>query len=348
MFPRSRAAFSLIELLVVLAVSGILFVSLARFSRMGLNTTALIQNRSAAEQTARVALDRILREAALAKSISSAEATRFAFTCTDITGDGADDTVEYRWNENTHILSRTLNGVSETFADNVLQFSLGYEYETENQRVVASPGTTLPMSLAGFNGVDGMAQDKEIQLAAGASVRQDFRNLIEAPRAASVTLRVKATGLPLGANTYVYLKNVATGELLGYGPVDLSQITTEFRDLTVPITWWNGTAKMQPDGMYALWVWRDNYWLVWHRLVLCYQRITDDRTLGNGLYLYYGSPQLGNKASLYFSVRGNVPATTPTQVTVPVSLLKRVTASITVSDGAQTCSMTGTCKVLNQ
>ena len=63
----------------------------------------------------------------------------------------------------------------------------------------------------------------------------------------------------------------------------------------------------------------------------------------NGTYQSFG-----DKASLYFTIRGDVAITTPTRSTVPVSVLKRAKATIEALEGEQTISLTRSFKVSNQ
>ena len=336
-----------------MAVSSMLFLSLATFTHSSLDVTGVIQDKNLAAQTARIALARLTREAALAKVVTAAEQYRLAFTCTDITGDGADDTVEYSWSSNTQALTRTLNGVTETFAENVTLFSLEYQYESEDQVTIAAPGDVLPMSLAQFNGAgsdDDDVEDVELDVDKNISyIRQYFNNTIEVPEVASVTVRARTKVLPPETDMYIFLHN-ASHQRLAYGYLYRGQLTTAFQDITVPITWTGGAGtRMEPDKQYN-----------WHFLpedglkyagTIVYQHIKEGPGLGGGLMFdYYDSSthSFGNMASLYFTVRGNVAITTPTRSTVPQSVLKKIKASIIVAEGDALTEHSRTCKVLNQ
>ena len=344
-------AFSLIELLTVMAVAGILFAALSAFTRVSLNTTAAVQDKSVAEQTARAALARLAREASLAKIISAADQYHIAFTAPDLTGDGADDSLEYRWTPATNTLTRTLNGAAETLASNVALFTLDYQYETESSTTIVAPGGTLPVTLGSFAGVGpgpGITTtdiEQDVQLLN--TVYQYFTNLADVPAATSVTLRARTKVLPPGDDMYVALVD-SYGHTVACAILRRSRLTTTFQDVTIPLSWIAppGT-RMVPGAAYCLLMRPATLVSLLYAGTLLLQDVSGT-TLPNGLRFTGGSFSNDNTASLYFSVSGNITITTPHRSTTQASVFKTVRPAIRVVQGGQTVELTGTFKVLNQ
>jgi len=352
--PRGGTAFTLVELLVAMVISSMMFIALAVFARSSLTTTGILQDKNLAEHTARVALARFTREAALAKAVAVTGPHQFSFTCSDITGDEADDVVVYKWNANTGILARELNGVTETFAENVDLFSLEYQYETENQVTVVEAGDTLGMTLGHFGGYTPGAgedvEDVEIDSHEGTSIRQYFNSLIEVPAATSVTIRARTKVLPPPVDMYIGLQTWPEQQTVAQGWLYRSQLTTTFQDVTVPLTWIGGAeTNMVPDKPYRLYIRPGGSWPYWQYAgTVLYQRINVGPDLGGGLGLGYADWWWGARASAYFTVRGNLPITTPRRSTTPASVLKKIKATIEVTEGEHAAELSRTCKVLNQ
>jgi len=358
--PAHRA-FSLLELLVVIAITSLMFTALMTFAHVSLGTIGVLQDQNSAGMTARVALARLTREAMLATVITAAEEYHLAFTCTDITGDGAADQVEYAWDPDSRVLTRTLNSESETFADAVDLFRLEYQYETENEVTLAAPGDVLHMALARFNGVpiggdydEGDVTDEDIDVCYDTwYVEQTFENKIEAAAATSVTVRARAEHLPPSVDMLVILREGDTTVAQGW--LSREHLATTFQDITIPLTWTAGAGtKMELGKVYQLRFRPGGSYPYWHHAgTLLYQEILNGPGLGDGLTLSYwdGSGHhrtLGDTASLYLTVRGNVTITTPSRSTVPVSVLKKIEATIRTSEGGERVELSRTCKVVNQ
>ncbi|MFH1731690.1 MAG: prepilin-type N-terminal cleavage/methylation domain-containing protein [Planctomycetota bacterium] len=351
--PRGRQAFTLVELLIVMAISSILFVCLTTFTHSSLHMTGVLQDKNLAEHTARVALERLTREASLASVIAAAEEYKLGFTCTDITGDGADDTVMYAWDSGARTLTRTLNGATETFAENVDLFSIEYQYESEDEVTIAAPGDVLGMTLASFAGVSPAdAENLGLNIQTGAYAAQCFTNNIEVPAATSVTIRARTAMLPPETDMLILVREMGTLATVAQGTLQRSQLTTTYQDVTVPLTWSGGDAGMTPDRLYQLYITPQNYWGYAGRIQ--YQRILAGAPLGGGLQFGYRESHwaayvhLGSMASMYFTLRGDLPVTTPRRSTVPVSILKKIKATIRITEGEQQSELVRTCKVVNQ
>jgi len=351
--PRGHRAFTLVELLIVMAISSILFLSLVTFTHSSLHMTGVLQEKNLAEHTARVALERLTREASLASVIAAAEEYKLSFTCTDITGDGADDTVMYAWDSAARTLTRTLNGATETFAENVDLFSIEYQYESEDEVTIATPGDVLGMTLARFAGAPGGdADDRGLHIQAGGYAVQYFTNKIEVPAATSVTIRARTVMLPPETDMLILVREVGSWLTVAQGTLQRSQLTTTYQDITVPLTWSGDGAGMKPDKLYQLDISPQDYWGYAGRIQ--YQRILTGAPLGDGLQFGYQELQwtayvhLGSMASMYFTLRGDLPVTTPRRSTVPVSILKKIKATIRITEGEQQSELVRTCKVVNQ
>lgn len=350
---RSRlpSGFTLIELLIVITISSVLFISLATFARTSLITVDVLQDTNLAEQTARTALARLMREVSLAKSVTGAEAQKIAFTSTDITGDGADDDLVYAWGSGTQTLTRTLNGMIETFAENVTAFSIEYEYETEDVVTIASAGDSVGMTLGSFGGVSESQgyddeEDFSVTISGSTYAVQYFNNLVEVPTATTATVRARTTFLPPSTDMLLYLFE-SGGSVVAYGYLDRGLLTTTYQDIPVALTWTGGSgSKMIPDKQYGLIVMASNSYSYAGR-ILC-QTWDSGPALSGGLLLGTSWWWYGSSAAMYFSVQGNLPVTTPTRSTVPTSILKKVKATIRVAEGDQVAEAARTCKVVNQ
>ena len=346
---RRAAAFTLVELLVVIAISSIMFISLVTFTHSSIRMTGVLQDQNLAGHTGRMALARFTREAGLASLIHAAEEYRIAFTCTDITGDGADDTVMYAWDSASKMLVRTLNGVSETFAENVDLFSLEYQYETETEVTIASPGDVLTFLAGSFDGADYDGDDDYINVMNNWAAHY-FKSKVELPSVDSVTIRAarKVTGVST-TNMTIWLQSESHGPL-AVGELQPSQLTSSFQDITVPLTWVAGEGVgIQADTAYALCVMPSMPGGHYAGSIYV-KNIVDPLPAGCGWwYGSTGSPITPRTDwAMYFSVQGSLAITTPRRSTLPVSILKKITATIRVTEGEQQTELVRTCKVVNQ
>ena len=346
---RRAAAFTLVELLVVIAISSIMFISLVTFTHSSIRMTGVLQDQNLAGHTARMALARFTREAGLASVIHAAEEYKIAFTCTDITGDGADDTVMYAWDSASKMLVRTLNGVAETFAENVELFSVEYEYETETQVTIASAGDTLPFVAGNFDGTQYNGDDSYLDITKNWAAHY-FKSKVELPSVDSVTIRAarKVTGVST-TNMIIWLESESHGPL-AVGELQPSQLTTSWRDVTVPLTWVaDEGVGIQPDTIYSLCVMPSGYSGSYAGSIRV-KNIDDELPAGCGWwYASMGSPITPRTDwAMYFSVQGSLAITTPRRSTLPVSILKKIKATIRVTEGEQQTELVRTCKVVNQ
>jgi prepilin-type N-terminal cleavage/methylation domain-containing protein len=350
MLPASRrSAFTLLELLVVIAISGILFAAMASFARTSLTTIEVLQEDNVASQTARTALSRISRESELAHTIQEASAHTLRFVCTDVTGDGADDLIEYAWNAGSRELTRTLNGDAQIFADNVSLLQFDYEYETEQEVTIAAPGDELPMTLIAFSGVgDGDDRDVSehtIYFGSYSMYVQEFVNRVEVPRATSLTLRLRRQFSLLPGTLRFYLYR--SPQTVAYGELRYADMPGSQADVTIPLEWVapDGVA-MEVDQKYELYI-------VWNELLatgpaMPYQRVDDGPELPDGLQLRSSSGGFNVDGSLYLSIRGPLPIDLPQRSTTTKSVLKKITATMTATDDGSIARMSRTWTVVNR
>jgi len=349
---RARRAFTLVEVLIVVAISAVLFMSLATFATRSIQTTEVLQEQNLASHTGRMALLRITREAALAKVITAAEEYTLSFTCTDVTGDGADDALIYAWDPGTRTLTRVLNGVTETFAENVDLFLLEYEYETENQVTIASAGDVLPFTVGKFDGTE-YAIDGNFYLDIWNNwAAHYFVSEAGLPSVDSVTVRAarKVEGVPT-ADMIIALHDDATGQALALGRLHPSQLTTSFTDITVPMTWMGGEGvEIQPDTIYRLYTIPDGWSGEYAGSILVARLEEPELPEGCGWWFAnVGSPITPKRDwTMYFNLSGNLPVATPRRSTVPVSILKKIKLTITTTEGDQQTTVVRSCKVVNQ
>jgi len=73
----------------------------------------------------------------------------------------------------------------------------------------------------------------------------------------------------------------------------------------------------------------------------------DNTTVPSG-YAFGTWLPLDTTDSAYFTVSGNLQVTTPQHATMTASVLKIITATMSVTEGAQQVQLSRTCKVMNQ
>ena len=132
---RSRRGFSMVELVVALAISSLLLGAIASLfvlqSRAMPDGTGSMSQESAAAG----AIERFAFDLSRARFVNSATATRVEFVVCDCTGDGVDDLVVYSWGGAGQPWVRALNaGAAETVCDKIAALSI-----TWRVRSVAAP-----------------------------------------------------------------------------------------------------------------------------------------------------------------------------------------------------------------
>lgn len=345
---RRTRAFTLVEVLIVIAISGVLFLALATFTNSSLRMTGVLQDKNVAGHTARTALARFTREISLANRVVAAEEHNVAFTCTDITGDGADDFTAYAWDPDSKMLVRTLNGVTETFAENVDLFSVEYEYETENEVTIASAGDTLSFVAGSFDGTQYDGDNYYINVMNNWAAHY-FKSAVELPSVNSITVRAmrKMDGVPT-CNMVIWLQT-QEGYPLAFGELEPSQLTTSWQDITVPVEWVaEDGVGIQADTVYAVCVMPSQGGSYAGSIYV--RKIDGELPAGCGWWFAsMGWPITPRDDwTMYFRVQGNLTITTPSRQTTPVSVLKRVKVTIRVNEGDEQAELVRTCKVLNQ
>jgi prepilin-type N-terminal cleavage/methylation domain-containing protein len=149
----SRRAFSLIELSISTAITGVLLVSLAGVVVVA--SKALPPNLGTSERmlASAAAMDQMLAELRCAIDVSEAVATAVTFKVPDRDGDSVPETIRYSWAGVGSPLMRTYNGASAQVLSRLEAFSLAFarrKYTTTTQVTKAeSSGEVL---LSSYNG----------------------------------------------------------------------------------------------------------------------------------------------------------------------------------------------------
>ncbi len=121
----SKKSITLVELLVVMALIGILFLGLSLFLREGTEVWVVSRTRADITSQTRIALDRMVRETRQAKrgSITVASTDVFEFKA-DLNNDGRATTIRYSITGASII--RTESGTPHNMADNAVFLAFNY------------------------------------------------------------------------------------------------------------------------------------------------------------------------------------------------------------------------------
>ena len=125
---RKRSAFTLVELMIVIALFLVLTGVLAQVLLVGFNVLGSENNRANLRQEANLAMERIVRELSQTTSITDANEDGIEFVV-DLDGDEVNETVTFDANAAT--LNRTEDASVVKLAGNTQAFTLAY-YDTTN------------------------------------------------------------------------------------------------------------------------------------------------------------------------------------------------------------------------
>jgi len=149
--PRTptRRAFTLVEAVVSLAITGILLT--------GLGSTILLANRALPEHEnpqqaivrGSVLIDDIVTELLTATTVTERTATTLAFTVADRDADGNPETIRYSWTgtPGDPLLRQYNNAVPVPVADNTQEFALGHAYYTTTSTTTETVQSTTPETI---------------------------------------------------------------------------------------------------------------------------------------------------------------------------------------------------------
>ena len=148
---RVQSGHTLAELIVVIGVSSVMFTAMMTTMSSTIQAMDHLERRSEADHGAAYALRRLSMELAPALSLTTAESTHIVFVTPDITGDAADDTVQYVWS-GTELL-RTLNsGDAQVIASDVQSCEFEYVYGDQTKAGVFPEGEVDEVTIAQFDG----------------------------------------------------------------------------------------------------------------------------------------------------------------------------------------------------
>lgn len=122
--PRTDTGFTLLELMVVLSLCGLFFGVVYDTVLIGLRAAHAADTREGVRQQLTNAMDRLTREASLAKTVRQATSSLFEFDA-DLTGDGTVET-NILYQVQSGNLVRTYGGATITLVRNVTSGTLSY------------------------------------------------------------------------------------------------------------------------------------------------------------------------------------------------------------------------------
>jgi hypothetical protein len=175
-----------------------------------------------------------------------AEPTRVRVLVPDVTGDGADDELEYAWDGTPGSdLVRSVNGTPQTVAENVSACTFGYLYSDTEKRIVLSEHGVEACTVAEFTGFPAEAGSvfnprPTFELKTGRLLVETFVPKNDAEQATQIRVRAKRTSS--GPDSIVRIVDAGDEAVLAEGRVLNSSLTGTVADCTVPLAW---TA---PDG----------------------------------------------------------------------------------------------------
>jgi prepilin-type N-terminal cleavage/methylation domain-containing protein len=141
---RSERGYSITELMVVLAVLGLIVGGILTVQQQGQAAYVMGSNRVETQQNARVALDLLVRELRSATAIVTlGSATDITFTG-ECNADGVDRTVRYQLSGTT--LNRTCNGTTTALIGGVQSFDMTY-WSAYNPVTNTGTTTTVPANV---------------------------------------------------------------------------------------------------------------------------------------------------------------------------------------------------------
>jgi len=241
----ARRGFTLVEIVTSVAISSILLLALT--SVVLLASKALPSNVAATDTRdgAAGALDSMLAELATAKSISVASATNIRFTIPDRTGDGADDTIEYKWSGTSgDPLQRNFNDAGwATVSPSLSSFALVYSRRSSTSNVTTTTqidsGEVTLWNWSGWSGVTPTNSTTPITSSAWAnqmfpvSIAQSGINRLEITRISLKLTRQSTSG---GVGVSIFNES-GTGTGLTSGSIVGSQSTVIASSLPTSAGW---------------------------------------------------------------------------------------------------------------
>jgi len=240
----SSQGFSLAELLVVISISSVLFLSLSAALSGTLNTTVEVAAQLSSWHMVSSALLQMERELALATQVVFTGDTRISFSVPDITGDGAEDLVAYSWDGSDGApLVRAVNGGSAVdLLPEVRDVRFSYNYREGELHGIATATKNLDVVAASFDEYTQHSFQSLLRSITSSWWRaQSFVPVADTHHTDSVEFNLRAgSGGMFGVGSLrVALTDTETDQELAWGLLmgsDIEQADT-VRTFTIPMIW---------------------------------------------------------------------------------------------------------------
>jgi hypothetical protein len=230
MSSPARRAFTLIELGVSTAITGVLLVSLASVVVVASKVLPSARGPTDTTLAAGLALDQMLADLRFATSVSEMTATAVTFTVPDRDANGAPETIRYSWAGADQPLVRTYNGASADVIPSLRQFSLNYSKHKYTSTTVStgavSSGEVLLSSYNGWTGL--LPSQNNLTISSTTTAAEQFTiDRVSLPANTNkltitrVSLRLRKPSSPTGA-TYtvaIHLPSAAGSNTPAASPV---------------------------------------------------------------------------------------------------------------------------------
>jgi prepilin-type N-terminal cleavage/methylation domain-containing protein len=253
-------AFTLIELSVSTAITGILLVSLASVVVVASKVLPSARGPTDASLAAGLALDQLLAELRFATSITESTATAVTFTVPDRDANGTPETIRYSWAGADQPLVREYNGVAADVVPSLRGFALRYsKHKYTDTSVAAGQVSSGEVLLSSYNGWTGLLPtSNNLTLSAtswGAEQfvidRVSFPANVNKVTITRVSLRLRKPTTP-AATAYtvgIYLPSAAGSNTPAASPVG-TEATMSNAPLTTSYAWVDApfTDVTFPDG----------------------------------------------------------------------------------------------------
>ena len=348
-------AFTLVELLVVITISSMLFLSLSAALSGTLQTTAEVAAQLLSWQAGSSALLRMEKEMALATQFVATDLRQVSFYVPDITGDGAADLLAYSWSGTAGApLVRTVNGAGSTnIIAQAQDVKLSYNYRTRTSVGITNLTRDLsvtPGSFVDYSGYPWAVAFHDVRPNPWRG--QSFTPVTGSHRTDSISFRARTTVLFGGTDLSILLTDKSTGRTLASGTLnknDLQYYNT--RTLVVPMTW-------QDAGGSGLSTERDYRW-VFKPTSSAYAAdleaftITSGSGPSNGTFAEYSTNggdswvSLGNQADIRFVTYGTYTITYGINAEQGQSMLRRIDISLACGTGTNVAVLSSSVRAGN-
>jgi hypothetical protein len=256
----ARRAFTLIELGVSTAITGVLLVSLASVVVVASKVLPSARGPTDSTLAGGLALDQILAELRFATSVTESTATAVAFTVPDRDANGTAETIRYSWAGTDQPLVRAYNGVNTDVVPSLRSFALAYSKHKYTTTAVSTGAVSSgEVLLASYNGWTGLLPTQNnFTISSTASAAEQFViDRVSLPANTSkvtitrVSLRLRRPSSPTGTSYTVgiHLPSAPGSNTPAASPVGTAA-TLSNTTLTTSYAWVDApfTDVTFPDG----------------------------------------------------------------------------------------------------